>query len=224
VGNRRGKFVKFPTKTRERKLFSQGYRVVVGIDEVGMGCLAGPVVICALSIMPDFFKRKYPRLSGIRDSKMLNASYRERLAKELIDNEHLVHAISIIEPSEIDQLNIYHAAREGMRRVVTALCLSDKDQPFILIDGNGRVDGLGFPYVTIVKGDAKVFAIAAASIIAKVHRDELMKQYAHQYPHYGFEVHKGYATARHRTALSQWGPSPLHRKSFNLTFLKDNEK
>lgn len=213
--------VKVPTKTLERNAFAQGYRRVIGVDEVGMGCLAGPVVVCAVSFAPEFYRRPNRRLRRIRDSKLLVPHQRELFARELLADSTLRHAISVIRVREIDALNVFQAARAGMRRAIQKLSKSEikneKRKAIVLVDGPHRIGGISHDQIPIVKGDRKVFAIACASIIAKVHRDAMMTRYAKRYPGYGLEIHKGYATSLHRQRIADLGPCPLHRRSFRLT-------
>ncbi len=207
--------VKVPRKTLERTLFGQGYDRVIGVDEVGMGCLAGPVVVCAVAFTKRFYDRSHPALAGVRDSKLLQAHQREAFARELIADRNLQYAVSVVYPREIDKLNIFQSSRVGMRRVIAKLKIQNKiSNIMVLIDGPHRVAGLSHEQTPIVKGDRKIFAIACASIIAKVHRDAMMVRYAKRFPGYAFERHKGYGTALHRTLLAELGPCPLHRRSF----------
>lgn len=208
--------VKFPTKTLERTLIADGYRQIIGVDEVGMACLAGPVVVCALAVEPAFYDQWYRSLARIRDSKTLQAHQREAFAAELARVPGLRWEIASCEPAVIDRINIYQASRVAMRDAIGRLTRSDLVNPIVLVDGNKLIRELDLPQRAIVKGDRKVWAIAAASILAKVHRDRLMTDYAREYPGYGFEIHKGYPTALHRRALGVLGPCPLHRHSFKL--------
>ena len=225
--------MKLPQKTLEHKLIRKGYCQVVGVDEVGMGCLAGPVVVCAVMLDRQFFAQRYPKLAGIRDSKLLNARQRETLVQELLKIENLKFKICYAYPKTIDRLNIYQASRAAMRRAVKKLVfscqlsassfknlkpVSCKLKAVILVDGNKKIPKLDLPQLTITGGDRKVFSIACASIIAKVYRDHMMTRYARKYPDYGFEKHKGYGTKLHQIALTTFGPIPIHRKSFRLEY------
>ena len=207
--------MRLPTKTIERKLFKDGYTSVIGVDEVGMGCLAGPVVVCAVVITRDF-----PLISGVRDSKLLSQKQRETLAHAL-KQSGISFQISLCYPKTIDKINIYQASRKAMRRAIARL--SPPAPPLIykrglggvvLVDGPYPIAGLDLPQRAIIKGDRTVFAIACASIIAKVHRDSMMGRYAKKFPQYGFERHKGYGTKLHASMLAQYGPSAIHRHSF----------
>lgn len=221
--------MRIPHKTVERELFRAGHRTVIGVDEVGMGCLAGPVVVCAVLISPAFYKKSYRRLSRLRDSKLLNSRQRDTFAKELIGNLHIRAKISFCYPQTIDRVNIYQAARLAMRRAIRGLAVRGKGlrsgrhylsskpyplNPFVLVDGDKPIRGLNLPQRAIVRGDRTVFVIACASIIAKVYRDRMMTRYAKRFPGYGLERHKGYATAYHQARLAALGPSPIHRRSF----------
>lgn len=205
--------VTVPHKTLERNLFSQGYRCVIGVDEVGMACLAGPVVVCALSVEPGFYERRHDKLAGLRDSKMLQPHQRERYAELLTHESGLLWNIASCDVAVIDEINIYQASRRAMRDAIQALDVAGHN-PVVVVDGNKAIHGIPFPQQAVVGGDRKVWAVAAASILAKVHRDRLMKQYALEYPGYGFEQHKGYPTALHRTKIAELGLCPIHRRSF----------
>lgn len=183
-----------------------------GCDEAGRGCLCGPVS-CAAVILPDDFNEE-----GINDSKQLTASCRERLRK-IIEREALAWAVVMISPREIDKINILNASILGMHRALDALTLRPKH---ILVDGNrfkpylDPASGMDIPADTVVKGDGKFLSIAAASILAKTHRDELMLQLAEEYPGYDWENNMGYPTRAHREAIRKLGITPVHRLSFRL--------
>jgi ribonuclease HII len=188
----------------EKKLWSQSYTLVAGLDEVGMGCLAGPVVAAAVILDP----LKIP--DGIRDSKKLSPKKREEL-KKLIEATAIDFSIGSASVEEIDDLNIYHAARLAMRRAVESLSIKPE---YLLVDGRATID-LNIEQDSIIKGDEKSFSIGAASILAKVFRDELMVKMDSDYPGYEFARHKGYGSVLHRKNLQERGPSPIHRKSFS---------
>lgn len=183
-----------------------------GCDEAGRGCLCGPVS-CAAVILPGDFDA--PELN---DSKQLTAAARERL-REQIEREAVAWAVVMVDAEEIDRINILNASITGMQRALDALAVRPNH---ILVDGNrfrpylDPVRMMDIPYHTVIKGDATYMSIAAASILAKTHRDELMKRYAAEYPGYGWESNMGYPTKAHYAALAQSGPTPLHRKTFNL--------
>lgn len=176
---------------------------IAGVDEVGRGPLAGPVVAAAV-ILPDDRV-----IGGLADSKALSRKRREEVAITI--HQQAIVCIACASEAEIDDLNILHASMLAMSRALADLA----EQPAAaLIDGNRLPPDLPFPAEAVVRGDAKVSAIAAASIVAKVHRDALMRQYAETWPGYGFERHAGYPTRQHRQALQALGPCPIHRRSF----------
>ena len=211
--------MKLPKKSLERKLFKSGYSLIFAVDEVGMGCLAGPVVVCAVAMTNQFYKKAHKKLRWLRDSKMLLAKQREFYAQELLKEKGLVYALAYARPKTIDKLNIYGASRQAMRKAILKLSPNGyKLRAIVLVDGRGKIPGLSMDQLPIIKGDRKVFAIACASIIAKVHRDKMMIQCAKKYPGYGFEKHKGYGTKYHQERLAVCGPSPIHRRSFRLQY------
>lgn len=176
---------------------------VAGVDEVGRGPLAGPVVAAAVILPDDRI------IGGLADSKALSARRRQEIAMVLHQEAQVSIAEATVE--EIDRLNILHAAMLAMSRAVAALATP---AAAVLVDGNRLPPDLVMPGEAVVKGDAKVAAIAAASIVAKVHRDALMSGLAETHPGYGFERHAGYPTRQHRQALAALGPCPAHRRSF----------
>ncbi len=178
---------------------------IIGVDEVGMGCLAGPVVVCAV-IAPSIYKIGD---FGVRDSKQLTATKREEVIKKL-KKLNINYKISLCYPKTIDKLNIYRASRLAMKKAVLGLAQNLE----IFVDGPRKIPNLDLPQRAITKGDQKIFAIAAASILAKAYRDRMMTRYAKRFPQYGFERHKGYGTKFHVTMLTQHGPCILHRISF----------
>lgn len=187
--------------------------VEAGCDEAGRGCLCGPVS-CAAVILPKGFI-----CDELNDSKQLTAHKREEL-RTIIEKEALAWAVVMVEAEEIDRINILNASIEGMHRALNVL----KIRPaHILVDGNkfkpylDPVLGMQTPHHTVVKGDATYMSIAAASILAKTHRDELMRSYAERYPGYGWERNMGYPTKEHRAAIERIGVTPIHRRSFRLT-------
>jgi ribonuclease HII len=187
----------------ERQLWDNGLAHVAGVDEVGMGPLAGPVVAAAV-VFADGKK-----IYGIGDSKILTRKARERAAARIRERA-LGVGIGVVDPEEIDRLNIYQAGLKAMRLAIEAL-------PFVpdhvVVDGR-NIPGLPVPQTRYVRGDGRVYSIAAASILAKVYRDDLMLRCDQSYPQYGFRHHVGYATREHLQALRTFGPSPLHRRSF----------
>lgn len=187
----------------ESKLHERGIKYVCGVDEVGRGPLAGPVV-CAAVIMPEG-----DIIEGVDDSKKLSAKMRQKLS-ELIRQKAVAWAICRVEPQVIDDINILQATRLCMKNAVESLEIKPD---FVLTDGNMTLD-IDIEQRSIVKGDANCYCIGAASIIAKVYRDALMAEYAAVYPGYGFEKNAGYGTAAHIAAIKAQGLTPIHRRSF----------
>ncbi len=201
--------------TWEREYEKQGFRAVAGVDEVGRGPLAGPVV-CAAVIMP---LDEEKRVLGVNDSKKLSAKKREELAEQI---KAVARAYRIVEVDEktIDEINILQATRLGMKRAIEELEITPDT---VLTDGNMQLD-IALPQRSIVKGDALVYSIGAASILAKVYRDKLMAEYAKIYPEYGFEKNAGYGTAAHIAAIREKGICKIHRKTFVKNFWAEGEK
>lgn len=191
----------------EEHCWQRGYRRVAGVDEVGRGCLAGPVVAAAVILPP------HAQLNGVRDSKQLRPEVREKLAEQ-IRAQALAIGIGMCTPEEIDRLNILNAALEAMRRAVANLKLTPD---YLLIDGNRCFSEPPCPAKPIVKGDQQSLLIAAASIIAKTTRDALMQRLHEEFPVYGWDRNVGYPTRAHYEALARYGPSPYHRRSFRLS-------
>lgn len=187
----------------ERQLNEKGYNLVCGVDEVGRGPLAGPVV-CASVIMPTD-----ELLEGVDDSKKLTAKRREMLS-EIILKKAIAYRICLIEPQIIDQINILQATRLCMKNCIESMPVTPD---FVLVDGNMTLD-ISLPQQSLIKGDSLSYSIGAASIIAKVYRDALMKEYAKIYPEYGFENNAGYGSAKHIEAIKKYGLTPIHRRSF----------
>jgi ribonuclease HII len=187
--------------------------LIVGVDEVGRGCLAGPVVAAAVHL-PAFTRRseRAKALRKLNDSKLLSAQERAELAAAL--RAFAIYAVAEASVEEIDRINILHASLLAMKRARQSLSLVSK--VVLLIDGNKEIPDLADRQMTVVKGDAKSASIAAASIIAKVHRDELMCRLAGSYPQYAWHENKGYGSPAHRQAIQLHGPSPWHRRSFRL--------
>ncbi len=186
---------------------SRHYKVFCGIDEVGRGPWAGPLVACALIL-----KKDVP-IPGCADSKMLTAAQREKLFKKL--QTLAVYGVGIVTVEEVDNLGLIAATNKAFVRALKDL--ADKPDAitpeFLLVDGRDKLQ-LPHPFKTVIKGDSKIKIIACASIIAKVTRDRMMVDLAKKYPHYAFEDHKGYGTKRHQQALHLHGPCAIHRKSF----------
>ena len=179
--------------------------IEAGCDEAGRGCLAGSVFAAAVILPPDFH---HPLLN---DSKQMTERRRNEL-RQIIEREALAWSVQEVTAERIDQINILNASIEGMNLALKALSIRPE---FIVIDGNRFKTDLDTPYRTIVKGDGKYANIAAASVLAKTHRDEYMMRLAQEYPMYGWAKNKGYPTKEHRLAVREFGLSPSHRKSFN---------
>ena len=181
--------------------------IEAGCDEAGRGCLAGSVFAAAVILPPDFH---HPLLN---DSKQMTERRRNQL-REIIEREALAWHVAEVTAERIDQINILHASIEGMNIALKALATTPE---YIVIDGNRFHTDLSTPWRTIVKGDGKYANIAAASVLAKTHRDEYMMRIAEEYPMYGWAKNKGYLTREHRIAVREYGLSPYHRKSFNIS-------
>lgn len=188
------------------QLFLEQGRLEAGCDEAGRGCLAGPVFAAAV-ILPEDFANEM-----LDDSKKLSERQRDML-RPVIERGALAWAVGVVEAEEIDRINILNASFLAMHRAVGALSVKPD---FLLVDGNRFKPYPGIPHTCIVKGDGKMMSIAAASILAKTHRDEYMRRIAGEYPQYGWDVNKGYPTKSHRDAIARYGVSPYHRRSFRL--------
>ena len=191
----------------ERELYAQGVRTIAGIDEVGRGPLAGPVVAAAVILPEDF------DLLGVNDSKKLSEKRREELFVQ-IKEKAVAWAIGMADSRVIDEINILQATKQAMAEAVGSLPVKPDH---LLIDAV-KLEGLDYPETPIVKGDQKSISIAAASIIAKVKRDDMMITYASKYPGYAFEKNKGYGTKEHYEGLREHGITPIHRRSFLKSF------
>ncbi len=192
---------------------------VVGLDEVGRGALAGPVVAAAVHI--DLFEwgTKIPEeLKIVRDSKQLSPNQRERVVRALGQQRGVYFALGIVSEKTIDQINILEATKQAMVKAVESLPLKPG---LVLLDGNFSLP-INSKQISVIKGDQKIFSIALASILAKVARDKIMINYHRDYPRYHFDRHKGYGTLRHRQAIGLYGPCPVHRLSFRLGPLGKN--
>lgn len=196
-------------KQMEKELYQKGFQHICGIDEAGRGPLAGPVVVAGV-IMP-----KDSMIEGINDSKKVTEKRREKLYDQILE-EAISYSVSIIGQDIIDQINILNATKQGVTKVVEEL---ESKPDLILVDALTGIDTKGIPYDAIVKGDAKCYNIAAASIVAKVTRDRIMRQWDEIYPQYGFSGHKGYGTAKHIEAIKEYGLCPIHRRSFTKNFV-----
>ena len=182
---------------------------ICGIDEAGRGPLAGPVVVASVIMKQDSF------IEGVNDSKKVSEKKREKLYEQIIE-EAVSYSVGIIDQNEIDEINILNATKKGLTESIKGLKVKPER---IIVDALDKIDTCGIPYMPIVKGDAKCYSIAAASIIAKVTRDRIMRQWDEVYPMYGFARHKGYGTATHIAAIKEYGLCPLHRRSFTKNFI-----
>lgn len=197
-------------KEIEKYLYEKGFQKIAGIDEAGRGPLAGPVVVAGV-IMP-----QDSMIEGVNDSKKVSEKKREKLY-DLILEQAIRYSVAIIGQDVIDEINILNATKQGVTKVVEGLEVKPN---LILVDALTHIDTKGIPYDSIVKGDAKCYNIAAASIIAKVTRDRIMRQWDEDYPQYGFAQHKGYGTAKHIEAIKEYGLCPIHRRSFTKNFVE----
>lgn len=181
--------------------------VICGLDEVGRGPLAGPLVACALVLRKDI------RFKGLKDSKKMSALAREKIVKLL--QQKAVYGLGFVKPGELDRLGMIAANNLAFKRAITAMeKKTGAIKPdFLVVDGRDRLK-LPYPHTTVIKGDEKIKVIACASIVAKVARDGLMRELAKKYPQYGFDLHKGYGTSVHLKALKKYGPCKIHRLSF----------
>ncbi len=194
----------------EKQLWAQGVELIAGVDEVGRGALFGPVVAAAVILDPNF------RIRGLRDSKLLEPEVREKLAKKI--RAHCICcAIASVDSARIDEINIYHASKEALAAAVRKLSIAPGH---VLVDAF-KIDA-DCPQTPIIHGDAVSASIAAASIIAKVERDNWLREYDREYPLYGLASNKGYSTPRHKAILREHGPSPLHRQSFAPVWMSNS--
>lgn len=196
-------------KQEELSLYNDKIQYICGIDEAGRGPLAGPVVVGAV-IMP-----KESFIEGINDSKKVSEKKREKLYN-LITKEAISYSVGIVDHNKIDEINILNATKLGLKMAIQSL---DVRPDLILVDALNNIDTCGIPYKSIIKGDAKVYAISCASIIAKVTRDRIMREWDNIYPEYGFEKHKGYGTATHIAVIKEKGPCMIHRRTFIKKFI-----
>ncbi len=198
-------------KEIEEKIYSEnkGINYICGIDEAGRGPLAGPVVVASV-IMP-----RDSMIEGVNDSKKISEKKREELYDKILE-EAISYGVGIIDQDEIDNINILEATKKGLTNSLKELTIKPN---VILVDALKGIDTLGIPYKSIIKGDALCYSISAASIIAKVTRDRIMRQWDEIYPQYGFEKHKGYGTATHIVAIKEYGLCPIHRRSFTKNFI-----
>ena len=198
-------------KKIEEEIYSknESIKYICGIDEAGRGPLAGPVVVASV-IMP-----KNSMIEGVNDSKKVSEKKREELYERIIE-EAISYGVGIMDHNEIDEYNILNSTKIGLTNSLKELTVKPD---LILVDALNKIDTLGIPYKSIIKGDALCYSISAASIIAKVTRDRIMRQWDEVYPMYGFEKNKGYGTATHIEAIREYGLCPIHRKSFTKNFI-----
>ena len=190
--------------TVERRLRDSGFRAIAGTDEVGRGCLAGPVVAACVILDSD------PTLFGVNDSKLVDPLERIEVCRIVLSRARAA-AVGVVEPCEIDRINILRASKLAMHLAVEHLAV----RPDVLLLDAVTLETLEMPQVPLIKGDLRCVSIAAASIVAKVYRDLLMESYHALYPVYDFKHNRGYATEGHQAALKVYGPSPIHRRSFD---------
>ena len=195
-------------KKLDKEFYDKGVKLIAGIDEAGRGPLAGPVVVASVILPQDSM------IEGVNDSKKISESKREKLY-DIIISEAISYGIGIIYQDEIDEINILQATKKGLTEAIRQMKIKPN---IIMVDALSGIDTLGIPYKSIIKGDAKCYSIAAASIVAKVTRDRIMREWDKVYPEYGFKSHKGYGTAKHIAAIRENGPCPIHRKTFITKF------
>ena len=196
-------------KEKENELRKKGFQYICGIDEAGRGPLAGPVVVASVIMPADSM------IEGVNDSKKVSEKKREKIYEQILE-EAISYGVAIIGQDEIDEINILNATKKGLTISLQELTLKPD---LILVDALNGIDTMGIPYDSVIKGDAKCYSIAAASIIAKVTRDRIMREWDKIYPEYGFEKHKGYGTAAHIAAIREHGLCPIHRRSFTKNFV-----
>ena len=217
--------MKYPNFSEEKKLWRQGFEYVAGLDESGRGPLAGPVVAAAIMVRQTNKLKFLSLFHGLDDSKKLSEKQRKYFYEKLTTHKNIQWGIGVVSEKVIDKINILQATKLAMKRAFSNLARKQLDvglsarRPtssvveFLLIDGNFGLQAK-IPEKSIVKGDQKVFSIAAAGIIAKVTRDRIMKKMHKKFPHYNFVQHKGYGTKAHIAKLAQYGPCQIHRKTF----------
>lgn len=205
-------YMRYPNFSQERELRSLGYKNIAGVDEAGRGSWAGPVVAAAVVLDTE------EKIIGLKDSKLLSLEKREELY-EMITTK-VAWGVGMVEPAQIDKLNILVATRIAMKQALEKL---PQSPDFALLDAV-RIGDLACRQRSVIKGDLKIMSIAAASIIAKVTRDRLLVQLHNQHPEYRFDIHKGYGTKLHREKLAKFGPSPIHRFSYKPFQQKQNQE
>lgn len=200
-------------KKYEQNLYNDGYNSICGIDEAGRGPLAGPVAVGAVVMKPDSM------IEWVNDSKKVTEKRREILYDKIIEDS-LAWSVALISQQEIDELNILNATKKGLHIALKDVIDQLKQKPDIIItDALREIDTFDVPYQSIIKGDATCYSISCASILAKVTRDRVMKQWDEVYPQYGFAKHKGYGTKAHINAIKEYGPCQIHRRSFISHFI-----
>lgn len=196
-------------KQYENDLYNKGFEYICGIDEAGRGPLAGPVVVAAVIMPKDSF------IEGVNDSKKVSEKKRE-LLYEQITKDAIAWTVGIVDENEIDELNILNATKKALTEAIVGLEVKPN---IILVDALEHIDTKQIPYQSIIKGDAKIYSISAASIIAKVTRDRMMREFNEIFPEYNFAKHKGYGTAEHIAAIKKYGICKIHRKTFVKNFI-----
>ena len=196
-------------KQQENELRKKGFNKICGIDEAGRGPLAGPVVVASVIMPADSM------IEGVNDSKKVSEKKREALYDKIIE-EAISYGVAIIGQDEIDEINILNATKKGLTMSLKELTVKPD---LILVDALEHIDTMGIPYESIIKGDAKCYSISCASIIAKVTRDRIMREWDKVYPEYNFAQHKGYGTAKHIESIKQYGLCPIHRRSFTKNII-----
>ena len=200
-------------KKYEENLYKEGNKLICGVDEAGRGPLAGPVAVGAVVMKKDSM------LEWINDSKKVTEKRREILYDRIIEDS-LAWSVKLVSEKDIDELNILNATKKGVTLAIKDIIDQLKTKPdIIILDALREIDTFNIPYQSIIKGDATCYSISCASILAKVTRDRLMKEYGEKYPEYGFAKHKGYGTKVHIDAIKQYGPTEIHRKTFIQNFV-----
>lgn len=194
----------------EKKYFNLGHKYIAGVDEAGRGPLCGPVVAAAV-----IFLNNDICIEGINDSKKISEKKREKIYDEIINNENIIYAVGVSDVDVIEKVNILNATKLAMKEAISKLKIKPN---YVLIDGNQDID-ITIPRSTLISGDAKSASIAAASIVAKVTRDRMLRKYDEMYPEYGFLKNKGYGTKVHIEAIKKYGLCKIHRPSFCKNFI-----
>ena len=210
-----------PKTTIERELLSGNSEIIIGVDEVGRGPLAGPVVAAAAWVHPDLLDAEFEKRELIRDSKTLSEKQRIEICERIHQNDGFEFGVGEVSHHMVDRINVLNATFLAMRlafeEVLEKVSWKKKvtqKNVCLLVDGNKKVPKVPFDQRVFAKGDERIFSISVASIVAKVHRDTLMRKYHEKFPEYGFDKHKGYGTKLHMEQLQKNGPCDIHRKSF----------